>query len=55
MDRSLVTGAGLEASAQKDEVSIRTQALFFAGMKKVAEQQTITLLIDLMSARQSGR
>ena len=38
VDRSLDTGVGLKASAKKDEVSLPQTGLFFAGMKKAAEQ-----------------
>ena len=46
VDRSLDTGVGLKASAKKDEVSLPQRA---------AEQQAISLLIDLMSARESAK
>ena len=55
VDRSLDTGVGLKASAKKDEVSLPQTGLFFAGMKKAAEQQALPLLIDLMSARGSAK
>ena len=55
VDRSLVTGVGLKASAKKDEVSLPQTGSFFVGMKNAAEQQAIPLLIDLMSARGSAK